>query len=210
MIVSRKAAPNLAKWNKKAKELRSANPAPAPPPTAAATAAPAATSKPAPTASTLTSQTVLCSSTVHILAFLRIEIDPLLSLPLWPTLLYSPSHRNKNRSRPPLRAPLPARPLPALLRRVLSPSRSLLSTIPSLCTATRSRSSACCASGNSKPLTNCASTTSYRNCTRHIFSQPPQKRCISTPFSLANFPLFSCSPVLHHRHAMYRGENRPT
>ncbi|KAG0662138.1 hypothetical protein C6P46_003531 [Rhodotorula mucilaginosa] len=58
LIVSRKAAPNLAKWNKKAKELRSANPAPAPPPTAAAAAATAATVKPAPTASsTLTSQT---------------------------------------------------------------------------------------------------------------------------------------------------------
>ncbi|GAA5864275.1 hypothetical protein JCM3774_001278 [Rhodotorula dairenensis] len=46
LIVSRKAAPNLAKWNKKAKELRSvSNPAPAP--TAPSAAAGPSTSKPA-------------------------------------------------------------------------------------------------------------------------------------------------------------------
>ncbi|GAA5983876.1 hypothetical protein JCM10908_005959 [Rhodotorula pacifica] len=89
LIVSRKAAPNLAKWNKKAKELRSANPAPPAPPATAATAA--VTSKATPVTAPTTSQTVLFrSSTIHP-AFWT-EIDPVISLsrvfvslPLWPT-----------------------------------------------------------------------------------------------------------------------------
>ncbi|POY75100.1 hypothetical protein BMF94_1730 [Rhodotorula taiwanensis] len=71
LIVSRKAAPNLAKWNKKAKELRSAKPAPAAPAAAAATAEPVkATPKPQQQSTTSAAQaTAVPTSSVSVAAF---------------------------------------------------------------------------------------------------------------------------------------------
>lgn len=94
MIVSRKAAPNLAKWNKKAKELRSAKPAPAAPAAAAATAEPV---KATPVAST--SQTVLARA--HSSHAVRTEVDLVIPLSLLaPSLPISRPTRQKPQQQP--------------------------------------------------------------------------------------------------------------
>lgn len=129
LIISRKAAPNLAKWNQKSKELRSD--------ASTGAAAGAKASSGASAAAEKAKQPVLAQA----------RSSPAVELVL--TSLHSLRSRSRALNNSRLRSPAPnlRRQLPARL------PPPLLSTIPSSSTATRSLSSVCSASASSRAST---------------------------------------------------------